>query len=294
MFQHALQIAQRYTLPVVISRRRANDKATSQIASFIVLNDEGWILTAHHVVKLIQELAAEKKAFNTYRQHKADIVGNPNLTKAQRKKRLRKLDRPPKNPTTNYSVWWGQNRWAVHSFKYNARADLAVGQLAPFDAESIITYPTFKKPTKEFLPGTSLCKLGFPFHSITPTYEQDTQRFKLPPGSLPVPRFPIEGIFTRILLVDGPETDRPWPIKFVETSSPGLRGQSGGPTLDVMGRIWAMQSRTVHYPMGFSPDAPGKKTKEHQFLNVGRGVHAETIMGFLDSLDIRYDMSEED
>jgi hypothetical protein len=41
--------------------------------------------------------------------------------------------------------------------------------------------------------------------------------------------------------------------KFVEMSSPGLRGQSGGPRFDVNGMVWGLQSRTQHLALGFSP-----------------------------------------
>ena len=266
MFRHALQIAQHFTLPVIVSRRQATGKSSSYLAAFIIINDEGWILTAHHVVKQIQEFAAEVTAFNSFRQHKASIDANPSLTKVQKRKKLAAFHRPSKTHTTNYSVWWGRDGWTTSSFQCNGKADLAVGQLASFDGSLVNRYPTFKNPAKNFLHGTSLCKLGFPFHSITPKFDQTTRRFELPQDSLPVPLFPIEGLFARTVQVDPPQANRSWPIRFLETSSPGLRGQSGGPTFDGQGRIWAMQSRTVHCPMGFSPDAPRRKTKNINFL----------------------------
>ena len=79
-------------------------------------------------------------------------------------------------------------------------------------------------------------------------------------------------------------------VKFVETSSPGLKGQSGGPTFDSEGRIWAMQSKTAHYPLEFPA---GQKNQEHQFLNVGMGTHAKTIIDFLDSNGVKYNLSKD-
>jgi hypothetical protein len=69
------------------------------------------------------------------------------------------------------------------------------------------------------------------------------------------------------------------PTQFIETSTPGLGGQSGGPTLDKDGAVCALQVRTVHLPLGWSPEvSDGKKqVKEHQFLNVGWGVHTATL-----------------
>jgi hypothetical protein len=38
----------------------------------------------------------------------------------------------------------------------------------------------------------------------------------------------------------------------------------------------------MHLPLGFSPevDTAGEKVTEHQFLNVGLGVHGQTIADF--------------
>lgn len=46
------------------------------------------------------------------------------------------------------------------------------------------------------------------------------------------------------------------------------------------GTVWAVQSRTVHFPLGFNPKVKhkGKEIGEHQFLNTGWGVHPELIV----------------
>lgn len=69
----------------------------------------------------------------------------------------------------------------------------------------------------------------------------------------------------------------------IETSSPGLRGQSGGPVYDREGRVWGIQSRTIHIPLGFDPTIiiDGVSTVEHQFLNLGIATHARTVLLFL-------------
>lgn len=112
-----------------------------------------------------------------------------------------------------------------------SEADLAIGRLDPFDPDSVPVFPVFKNPFS-LRPGTSLCRLGFPFHEIAATFDEARQRFALAPDALPIPRFPIEGIFTREQIgvhLNGIN------VKFVETSSPGLGGQSGGPIFDVNG-----------------------------------------------------------
>ena len=81
-------------------------------------------------------------------------------------------------------------------------------------------------------------------------------------------------------------------MRILETSTPGLRGQSGGPIFDTNGDIWAIQSRTQHYDLGFKPKAMQSAQEEHQFLNVGLGVHVQTVLGFLDQLGIKYQISD--
>jgi hypothetical protein len=96
--------------------------------------------------------------------------------------------------------------------------------------------------------------------------------------------FPIEGILTR-LIERGPSAAS-YRKLFVETSSPGLNGKSGGPVLDTSGVVWGVQSQTRHLSLGFNPEVPDEaggstKHEEHQFLNVGRAAHPETIVGLL-------------
>jgi len=119
--------------------------------------------------------------------------------------------------------------------------------------------------------------------------------FKLARGTLPLPLFPIEGIYTRNVIT-GKSKDGKYQIKFLETSSPGLRGQSGGPIFDVKGTVWAVQSRTASFPLGFSPKikqkGKGKEVEEHQFLNVGWGVHPELIVVFLKDNGVKFNLSD--
>jgi hypothetical protein len=99
-------------------------------------------------------------------------------------------------------------------------------------------------------------------------------------------------MFTRDIAA-GKSADGLYDIKFLETSTPGLRGQSGGPIFDTEGRIWAIQSQTRHLPLGFSPKikSGNKEIEENQFLNVAWGAHVETILKFLDHHSIKYTVS---
>jgi hypothetical protein len=52
---------------------------------------------------------------------------------------------------------------------------------------------------------------------------------------------------------------------------------------DARGRIWGIQSRTAHIPLGFNPtvSANGRTFEEHQFINLGWAVHVRLILDAL-------------
>lgn len=297
MFSKAYSIASSYTLPVVVSSRLGNNKCQSLIGACMVLNKSGWILTVAHMMKEIQRQQNSVLQHHTHdsdiHELEHDIVSN----RPYRKDRVRTLRSPKKNAIKNHSVWWGRDGAQLRDMIMMPGADLALGRLEPFDPNSIAHYPVFKNPAQGCTPGRSLCRLGFPFHEIKPTFDETKNTFVLPPGSVPLPLFPLEGIFTRVVLGPVPYEDSnpDEQGKFIETSSPGLAGQSGGPIVDVDAMVWAIQSHTRHYSLGFNPSAPTHRKdtqqKEHQFLNVGLGVHVELILQFLNLQGVEHQVS---
>ena len=76
----------------------------------------------------------------------------------------------------------------------------------------------------------------------------------------------------------------PFPLMNIETSNPGIKGQSGGPIYDQKGTVWAIQTATSSYELDFA-------TKEKQYYHVGIGVHAATIIDFLKHENITFQTS---
>jgi len=108
-------------------------------------------------------------------------------------------------------------------------------------------------------------------------------------GTLPLPLFPLEGMHTRNI-AQGKSADGKIDALYVETSSPGIRGQSGGPIFDKDCNICGIQLRTNHMPLDFKAEATveGKKVLENQFLNLGVGLHAKTIVDVLISRNVDF------
>jgi len=252
MFADAYDIAREYTRPVVISTRTWDGTVTSSLAAFVVLNEEGWFATAAHVLS----------AMFTARQHAEEIAAHKENPAGE----------PNPKWITNQSFWWGWDGISMTEVHVRAESDLAIGRLQPFEHGVVKAFPTIIDEG-HLRPGTSLLRLGYPFHSLQATFSGN--QFQLPTGALPAPLFPIEGIYTRQIRVEGSILPR-----FIETSSPGLLGQSGGPVVDIDGTLWGIQSRTHHLNLGFNPGLQkgDEIVEEHQFLNVGIAVHPNEIL----------------
>ena len=293
MFAKAYELASRFTLPVIVSNRYYDETISSNLGSFIMINDKGWILTVAHIFESKMKGDRDKLEIQKYNDDKEKISNNPSLLDAQKKKRITNLERVRINPKwiTNNSLWWGADDFRIEKYEINKELDLAIGQIKDFDPKRVTGYPVFRDPVS-LKHGSSLCKLGFPFHKIDASFDSAKNAFILAPNVLPVPRFPLEGIYTRAI-ESGKTKDGKYDIKLIETSSPGLMGQSGGPIFDIDGNVWAIQSRTMHLQLGFEPRLikKGKEVTETQFLNVGLGVHVESILQFLDSYKIDYAIS---
>jgi hypothetical protein len=293
MFASACKNAKEFTFPIIISSRQFDGKCSTGIGTYIIINEEGWIVTAWHIVESIKQLIESNNSYNSSVSIRAQIESDDSLKKHEK---MRELNKHKISPTaiTNFSIFYGDPTLSVSNFSGIPEIDLAIGKLSNFNPTMVKVYPCFKDPIQGMEPGTSLCKLGFPFHEIKPTFDINSSAFNLPDGSLPVPLFPIEGIFTRNILIS-PIGVRQYELKYIETSSPGLRGQSGGPTFDVHGNIWAIQSSTRHLPLGFG-GANNMTTKqkdilENQYLHVGWGVHSESIINFLKENNIKFNIS---
>jgi hypothetical protein len=152
------------------------------------------------------------------------------------------------------------------------------------------SFPTFAKDGDRLKPGKSLCRIGYPFPEFT-NFEYDPasdQTRWTQAGKRDTPSFPIDGMVTRHL-------GTPEQIVGFEMSTPGLKGQSGGPAFDADGRVWGMQSATNHLDLDFDVDvevarAGGKqRVKESAFLHVGHCVHVNVLKQFMREHKVGFD-----
>ena len=290
MFSRAVPVAAGFTRPMVISSRTTGGACSATIGAYVVINREGWILTAGHLLEIVRQQQESARRYEGYRDNVIEFHRDVAADKRFRKRGVRTFHQPSTASVRNHSVWWGADGLRLVEARVVPAADLALGRLDPFDPVTVPRFPVFKDPSRGYAPGRSLCKLGFPLHRIEPVYDEQANTFTLPPGSVPLPMLPLEGMFTRLVDTRAPGNEEGDPSPFIETSSPSLIGQMGGPVFDSEAVVWGIQSHTMHHPLGFQPPAPGGPAGQvvHQFLNTGLAVHAGVVRGLLDAAGIAY------
>jgi hypothetical protein len=250
------------------------------------VNSDGWILTAGHVVGALIKCNQDKPKYDQYLATRAAIESNAALSKGNKKQQMRALKCDP-DWMTSVSYWWGRDDVTAGTWHVDGTADLAAVQLINHKWPDGQKFAKFGDPAVELPQGRSLCKLGFPFHEFKTDFDEATGRFvinQLPP----LVRYPLDGIVTRYNMIRSSSGSM---AKFVEMSSPGLKGQSGGPWFDVEGTVWGIQSRTHSLALGFSPEVQtkSKKIAEHQFLNSGVAAYISEIARFLGQHGIAFE-----
>lgn len=258
MFERAVAEAMTYTMPVAGLRRRREDQVVfSTLGAFIVVNSDGWVLTAAHIVhELVQ--ASKSVASDGELSDSADLWALPGFDKLQ-----------PRLVTAHV----------------DELADIALVRLEPFEPEAIQGLPRFRPAEKPVAVGEAVCRLGFPFHGIAAEYREADKRFDVR-GGFPVPAFALDGMISRF----EERTHANRRVKSLQTSTPGLRGQSGGPLFDVDGCVVGLQSRTVHLDLGFDAayERDGEKVIERQFINVGVAADVSELCRLMDAHEVTY------
>ena len=149
-------------------------------------------------------------------------------------------------------------------------------------------YPVFSKVRPE--QGQSLCKLGyaFPEYSYFEYSDSENRIIMKKEVQANFPLFPMDGIVTRHIV------DERGVVSMFETSTPGLRGQSGGPVFSPEGKVYGIQSMTKHIDLNFDVEGSVKRgSKERKvtyttFINLGIEISSDKIIEFLDKNNIEY------
>ncbi|MEP6845735.1 MAG: trypsin-like peptidase domain-containing protein [Panacibacter sp.] len=291
MFIKAIEEAANFTRAIhTILRTYAGKQIIPGAATIFFVNEEGYAITCKHVIEL---LATSDKLVKHYANFKTERDKLPRDAKYQRN--LKGLELKYKfNPETEIQVkntfvdcvdYMSGVTWHLHP-KY----DLAILKFDNFKNLLYKNYAVFKKDTSQVKQGKYLCRLGFPFPEFTNfKYTEATDDIEwTTTGINSSPRFPLEGMITRFLVDDNK-------VFGIEMSTPGLRGQSGGPLFDQDGIIYGMQFATKHLHLGFDLidkeiliNNKVKKVSDYSFIHLGQCIHVDAIKEFLREKQVNF------
>ncbi|MEO6583042.1 MAG: serine protease, partial [Ferruginibacter sp.] len=272
MFIKAIEKVAAFTRPLhSILRSYGANKIIPGSATLFFINEHGYALTCKHVVEML--LAAEN-INNLHQQFKLERqkIANDGKFKAN----LKGLELKYKY-TTETTIQLKNNfvdcvdSMSGFTVTVHPTFDLAIIKFNDFKSIHYRDCARFLKDMDSIQPGKMLCRLGFPFPEFNNfKYNETADDIEWSSEGLNhSPRFPIDGMVTRFLA----EQNKMYGI---EMSTPGLRGQSGGPLFDEQGRVCGMQYSTKHLHLGFDliekeilVENKVKKVSDYSFLHLG-------------------------
>ena len=290
MFVTAIEEVDKFTRPIHTITRTYGGLMSPGSSTLFFVNENGVAITCKHVAQHILDSDAVNLKYNTFKKER-DLIPHDNKFKGkviglETKYALKKVSIIQiKNNFVN--CFPGITHFTCH---LHPTLDLAIIEFKGQNQNLYNSYATFVRDQNKIKQGKSLCRLGYPFPEFTNfQYNQVTDDIEwTATGNQSSPRFPIDGIITRF----GADQNQ---VATIELSTPGLRGQSGGPLFDTQGLVYGMQSMTHHLHLGFDVKdlevvSDGKKANvsNYPFLHVGHCIHVDRIKEFLKQFNIKY------
>jgi hypothetical protein len=291
MFVQSIETAAQFTRPIhSIIRTYAGKKIIPGAATLFFVNEEGYAITCKHVIELLAASDNLNKQYSRFKAERDKLARD-----GQFKRNLKGLE--IKNKYTDESIVQVKNTfvdcvdsmsgftWHVHP-----KHDLAILKFNDYKSLHYTQHAIFVKDASTIRQGEFVCRLGFPFPEFTNFHfnelTDDIEWTK--EGITASPRFPMEGMVTRFLADESK-------LFGIELSTPGLKGQSGGPLFNKNGIIYGMQFSTKHLHLGFDivdkeiiANNKLKKVSDYSFLHLGQCIHADIIKAFLKEKNVKF------
>ncbi len=96
MFENAIQIAQKFTFPIFYAARYMNNDVNFGQGSLVLLNKEGWFVTANHVFDAYSDFQRNVKDIEQYEKEVQQIEQRQGTGLKQKELLKKKLNYNPK------------------------------------------------------------------------------------------------------------------------------------------------------------------------------------------------------
>jgi len=292
MFVDSIETVSKFTRPInTISRTYHGKTIIPGSATLFFVNEEGYAITCKHVIDLLAASDTLNKKFIEFKNERNKIPQDGKF-----KRTLMGLEM--KYNYTNETVVQLKNtfvdcidKMSGFTWHLHPKYDLAILKFNDFGKILYSGYAKFLKDSSRIKQGSFLCRLGFPFPEFDNFKYNDTSDDIewITTNIKASPQFPIEGMVTRFLAEDHNH------FFGIELSTPGLRGQSGGPLFDKNGIIYGMQFSTKHLHLGFDITDKEilinnkiKKISDYSFIHLGQCIHVDIIKEFLKEKNVKY------
>ena len=292
MFAEAIEKAAQFTRAIhSIMRTYGGKKIIPGAGTLFFVNNEGYAISCKHVAELLISADRLNKQYLDFKEERNKIPGDNSF-----KQKLKGLELKYKyNPASIIQVKNNfvdcVDRLSGFTAHLHPKYDLAILKFNDYGSLRYHQHAVFLKDSSSIKQGEFLCRLGFPFPEFSNyafNEKNDDIEWSMN-GIVASPRFPIEGMVTRFLADESR-------LYGIELSTPGLKGQSGGPLFNKDGIVYGMQFSTKHLHLGFDmidkeiiSGTEAKKVSDYSFLHLGQCIHVDVIKEFLREKNVTYD-----
>ena len=284
MFESAIERVAQFTRPLKTITRNYGGLVVPGSSTFFFVNNNGVAVTCKHVAVMINDAEKINKHFIEFKREREKFSQQGNLQKYIKGLELKYQYRKEITVQMKHNFPDCFDNLTGITCHMHPTLDLAIIEFKGFNKLLYQSHAVFVKDSAKVKQGKYLCRIGFPFPEFN-NFVHDAATDDIAftnEGMQQCPLFPLDGIITRFV------ADKINDMYAIEMSTPGLRGQSGGPLFDADGKIYGMQFATNHLHLGFDITdkeiiSDGKKSKvsNYPFLHTGLSIHVNRIKEFL-------------
>ncbi|MEP6827311.1 MAG: trypsin-like serine protease, partial [Aestuariivirga sp.] len=126
MFRDAIEGAMHYTQPVVSFWKTAEGECKTGVAACVVINQDGWIVTAAHVVQHAIALSQAESEARSWESQRDQARADQTISAKERSKRLSALGKRAKDTVVRSATSWGFHSGGLANISIIPEIDLAV------------------------------------------------------------------------------------------------------------------------------------------------------------------------